>query len=223
MALRLNSVRKLSTIALALGEDRTRKELIPFLADSNDDEDEVRPPTDTMAYQEPPQGQSHKDFSISHSLIDPRSNCLSAQALAVALGWSNPPQTSLHCLLQVLLALAEELGRFVPYVGGPARAHVLLHPLEGLSAVEETVVRERTVQSLNEVGAELPESSVSEYFVPLVKVSQALPCHTSEPAAQSGRSKQLLGSQASPNNSSHAVHASSDLPSVCWRVETGGN
>ena len=29
--LRLNSIKKLSTIALALGVERTRKELIPFL------------------------------------------------------------------------------------------------------------------------------------------------------------------------------------------------
>ena len=43
VALRLNSVKRLGTIALALGEERTRNELIPFLTDSNDDEDEVRP------------------------------------------------------------------------------------------------------------------------------------------------------------------------------------
>lgn len=41
ITLRLNSIRKLSTIALALGEDRTVRELIPFLKDSTDDEDEV--------------------------------------------------------------------------------------------------------------------------------------------------------------------------------------
>ncbi|KAL4376023.1 hypothetical protein GQ457_02G016810 [Hibiscus cannabinus] len=39
--LRLNSIRKLSTIARALGEERTRKELIPFLCENNDDDDEV--------------------------------------------------------------------------------------------------------------------------------------------------------------------------------------
>lgn len=38
---RLNSIRKLSTIALALGVERTRSELIPFLADTIYDEDEV--------------------------------------------------------------------------------------------------------------------------------------------------------------------------------------
>ncbi|XP_065920577.1 serine/threonine-protein phosphatase 2A 65 kDa regulatory subunit A alpha isoform-like [Dysidea avara] len=39
--LRLNSIRKLSTIALALGDERTRTELLPFLTDTLDDDDEV--------------------------------------------------------------------------------------------------------------------------------------------------------------------------------------
>nr|VDD38445.1 unnamed protein product [Brassica oleracea] len=86
--LRLNSIRRLSTIARALGEERTRKELIPFLSENNDDDDEV------------------------------------------------------------LLAMAEELGVFIPYVGGVEHAHVLLPPLETLSTVEETCVREKAVESL---------------------------------------------------------------------------
>ena len=44
---------------------------------------------------------------------------------------------------EVLLALADELGNFVDFVGGPAFAHILLGPLENLAAVEETVVREK--------------------------------------------------------------------------------
>ena len=115
VALRLNSVKRLSTIAMALGEDRTRKELIPFLSESNDDEDEV------------------------------------------------------------LLAMADELGSFVPYVGGPSYGHYLLPPLEGLAIVEETVVRDRAVDSLNKVGALLPDSSISDHLVPLIKVR--LPLH----------------------------------------------
>ena len=39
--LRLNSIKKLSTIALSLGVERTRSELIPFLTDTIYDEDEV--------------------------------------------------------------------------------------------------------------------------------------------------------------------------------------
>ena len=41
VALRINSMQKLGTIAVALGEKRTRDELIPFLSESIDDEDEV--------------------------------------------------------------------------------------------------------------------------------------------------------------------------------------
>ncbi len=43
VTLRLNSVKRLTMIAMALGEERTRNELVPFLAESNDDEDEVPP------------------------------------------------------------------------------------------------------------------------------------------------------------------------------------
>ena len=82
--LRLNAIHRISTIALALGPDRARDELIPFLQDSVDDEDEV------------------------------------------------------------LLALAEELGKdFEEYIGGPEYGHLLLGPLENLSAVEETLVRDK--------------------------------------------------------------------------------
>lgn len=83
VVLRLNAIRRLSTIALALGEERCRDELVPFLMESLDDEDEV------------------------------------------------------------LLALAEELGNFTEYVGGPQWAHLLLSPLENLAAVEETLVRDK--------------------------------------------------------------------------------
>jgi hypothetical protein len=82
--LRLNAIHSIPTIALALGPDRAREELIPFLLESVDDEDEV------------------------------------------------------------LLALAEELGKsFEQYVGGNEHAHVILGPLENLSTVEETLVREK--------------------------------------------------------------------------------
>lgn len=39
--LRLNAIHRLSTIALALGPQRAREDLIPFLQDNLDDEDEV--------------------------------------------------------------------------------------------------------------------------------------------------------------------------------------
>merc|ERR1719327_1048548 len=41
MQLRLNSIQHLSTIAKTLGPERTREELIPFLQEIIDDDDEV--------------------------------------------------------------------------------------------------------------------------------------------------------------------------------------
>lgn len=109
--LRLNSIRRLSTIARALGEERTRNELIPFLTENNDDNDEV------------------------------------------------------------LLAMAEELGDFIPYVGGQEHAHVLLPPLETLCTVEETCVRGKAVESLCRIGSQMKENDMIDWFIPLVKVT----------------------------------------------------
>ncbi|OAA68146.1 protein phosphatase 2a 65kd regulatory sububit [Niveomyces insectorum RCEF 264] len=112
--LRLNAIHRLSTIALALGAERTRDELIPFLDESVEDEDEV------------------------------------------------------------LVALSEELGGFIEYVGGPEWGHVLLSPLENLAAIEEPVVRDKAVESLNKICDELSPKQVEEYFVPLtVRLSKA--------------------------------------------------
>mmetsp|Transcript_68580 Transcript_68580/g.185262 ORF Transcript_68580/g.185262 Transcript_68580/m.185262 type:complete len:599 (-) Transcript_68580:68-1864(-) len=85
---RLRSIRSLGTIATALGPERTREELLPFLQDVLDDEDELQ------------------------------------------------------------AALAEELGRGVPWVGGPRHAHALAAPLEELCSQEEISVREKAVESL---------------------------------------------------------------------------
>ncbi|KAF7506048.1 hypothetical protein GJ744_012295 [Endocarpon pusillum] len=112
--LRLNAIHRLSTIALALGPERTRDELIPFLDDSVEDEDEV------------------------------------------------------------LTALSEELGNFVEYVGGPEYGHVLLSPLENLAAIEEPLVRDKAVESLNKICDQLSSTQVEEYFIPLiVRLSKA--------------------------------------------------
>ncbi|TKA75305.1 hypothetical protein B0A55_07611 [Friedmanniomyces simplex] len=112
--LRLNAIRRLSTIALALGPERTRDELIPFLDESVEDEDEV------------------------------------------------------------LTALSEELGNFVEYVGGPEYGHVLLSPLENLATIEEPLVRDKAVESLNKICDQLSQQQIEQYFIPLtVRLSKA--------------------------------------------------
>lgn len=71
----------------------------------------------------------------------------------------------------MLLAEAEQLGNFVPYVGGPQYGHLLLPLLETLSTVEETVVRDKAVESLGKVGSQLPDASLNDQFIPLIRVS----------------------------------------------------
>ncbi|KAF2721238.1 MgPP2AregA, protein phosphatase 2A regulatory alpha sub-unit [Polychaeton citri CBS 116435] len=112
--LRLNAIRRLSTIALALGPERTREELIPFLDESVEDEDEV------------------------------------------------------------LTALSDELGGFVEYVGGPDYGHVLLSPLENLSTIEEPLVRDKAVESLNKICEQLSQEQIEQHFIPLaLRLSKA--------------------------------------------------
>ncbi|KAG2782601.1 hypothetical protein JG687_00000915 [Phytophthora cactorum] len=104
---RIKAMRRLRTVAQALGPERTRSDLLPFLREATEDEDEV------------------------------------------------------------LVALAEELGGFVDLVGGAEHAAALVEPLEVLAGVEETVVRDRAVQSLQKVVAVLPNAG--DVMVPLAK------------------------------------------------------
>jgi serine/threonine-protein phosphatase 2A regulatory subunit A len=99
--LRLLATKQLDTIAIALGPERTREELIPFLTESVDDEDEI------------------------------------------------------------ILALAGQLGsKFIPLVGGPEYAYVLLVPLEMLAGVEETAVRDKVSCDSPFIYTHLPHSAV---------------------------------------------------------------
>eukprot|EP01138_Halocafeteria_seosinensis_P002055 gb/GECG01002104.1/.p1 GENE.gb/GECG01002104.1/~~gb/GECG01002104.1/.p1 ORF type:complete len:615 (+),score=93.63 gb/GECG01002104.1/:1-1845(+) len=106
---RLNSMQKLTVIAEALGPQRTRDELLPFLGSSIDDDDEV------------------------------------------------------------LVAMAEQLGQLVPYIGGNEYAYKLLGPLEKLAHVEEMAVRDKTIEGLNKIASEMPTKDLVSYFVPLIK------------------------------------------------------
>ena len=155
--LQLNSIRRLKTIALALGEERTRKELVPFLTDSTDDEDEV------------------------------------------------------------LQAIAEELGDFVPYVGGPGHAHTLLPPLEATSTVEETVVRDAAVEALCKVGRAMSPAEVTSHFLPLLKVRAV--CAQPAAAAPDGPPGLASHSGADENTLPALPPHSASLPPSSGRPE----
>ncbi|KAK7323999.1 hypothetical protein VNO77_27504 [Canavalia gladiata] len=70
---------------------------------------------------------------------------------------------------EVLLIMAEELGVFIPYVGGVEHTNVLLPPLGTLCTVEETYVRDKSVESLCRIVAQMREQDLVEHFIPLVK------------------------------------------------------
>ncbi|CDS43730.1 Serine:threonine protein phosphatase 2A 65 kDa [Echinococcus multilocularis] len=106
---RLNSIQRLSTIALALGPEKTRVQLIPFLIDS------------------------------------------------------------IYDVEDVMVAIAEELGRFVPYVGGVSYAPCIINPLESLALVEDANVREKAVQSLRLLAREHTDRDLQEQMFPLVR------------------------------------------------------
>lgn len=61
---------------------------------------------------------------------------------------------------EVLVALSEELGGFVEYVGGSQWGHVLLSPLENLAAIEEPVVRDKVRSTF--LALSLPQLPVSD-------------------------------------------------------------
>lgn len=70
---------------------------------------------------------------------------------------------------EVLLALAEQLATFTPLIGGPEYVNILIPPLESLATVEETVVRDKAVESLRQIAADHSNADLENYFVPLVK------------------------------------------------------
>jgi len=60
---------------------------------------------------------------------------------------------------EVQMSLANCLGSLVKYVGGPEFAHVLLGPLKILASAEESIVRERAIESMGAVCGQIPSSS----------------------------------------------------------------
>ncbi len=68
----------------------------------------------------------------------------------------------------MLLALAEQLGTFTPLVGGAEHVNCLFPPLESLATVEETIVRDKAVESLRAIAEEHSSSDLESHFVPLV-------------------------------------------------------
>lgn len=108
MSARVAAANRLEAVASVLGEQRTREELLPFVTDGTDDDDEV------------------------------------------------------------LLALANSLGKLIPLVGGGSHAQALLPPLELLLTVEENTVRDAASASTLLVADALPEDTFLDKYVSML-------------------------------------------------------
>lgn len=106
----VNAARRVNTIALGMGEDRARSELIPFLRQRVDE---------------------YTD--------------------------------------EILLAIAEAAGGLVKAIGGGEHAHMLIPLLEALAEKEETIVRQKAVESLVQVGKSMPASTLQSEMKELLK------------------------------------------------------
>merc|ERR1719240_385124 len=109
LPVRLNAIQNLGTIAIALGPERTREELIPFMQELIDDDDDI------------------------------------------------------------LMAMAEQLGQGVEWVGGSTHAHALLPPLEDLCNVEEVQVRDKATATLRIIVGQMSNDQVQRHFCALIK------------------------------------------------------
>lgn len=106
---RVEAMQKLDTIAIALGPERTRKELLPFLHDvAQDDEEEV--------------------FTV----------------------------------------LGAKLGEFIPLIGGHEYCEPLIEILTILASMEEPLVRDKAIESLNQISQELNQDEINNVFLGLI-------------------------------------------------------
>lgn len=107
---RVDAMQKLDTIAIALGPERTVKELLPFLNDvAQDDEEEV--------------------FAV----------------------------------------LASKLGDFIPLIGGAENSKPLISILTILASMEEPIVRDKAVDSLNKIASQLNNLELQTIFLQLIQ------------------------------------------------------
>lgn len=107
---RVEAMQKLDTIAIALGPERTLNELLPFLNEvAQDDEEEV--------------------FAV----------------------------------------LATKLGDFVPLIGGHQNCEPLILILIVLASMEEPIVRNKAIDSLNKISLELNNHEIESIFLKIIK------------------------------------------------------
>ncbi|KAJ8928289.1 hypothetical protein NQ314_019155 [Rhamnusium bicolor] len=70
---------------------------------------------------------------------------------------------------EILLNLSEQLKQFIPLVGGYEHSRPVLDVLMKLCNTDETIVRDKTVETLKNIGENLSKDLTEELFVPVVE------------------------------------------------------
>lgn len=75
----------------------------------------------------------------------------------------------IDCNPELMMNLAEQLGRLSEYVGDDESSMHLLKPLELILPADDSIVREKAVASMKIVSKKITQAAVYEEFMPLVK------------------------------------------------------
>ena len=75
----------------------------------------------------------------------------------------------IDCNPELMMNLAEQLGRLSEYVGDDESSMHLLKPLELILPADDSIVREKAVASMKIVSKKITEAAVYEKYMPLVK------------------------------------------------------
>lgn len=70
---------------------------------------------------------------------------------------------------ELMLNLAEQLGKLTEFLGDDSNSVHLLKPLELILSSDDSVVREKAVSSLKIVGEKINEETIYTEYMPLVK------------------------------------------------------
>lgn len=75
----------------------------------------------------------------------------------------------IDCNPELMLNLADQLGKLCEHLGAEEHSVHLLKPLELILASDDSVVREKAIASLKAVGERISEESIRLEYMPLVK------------------------------------------------------
>ena len=75
----------------------------------------------------------------------------------------------IDCNPELMMNLAEQLGKLTDFLGTDENCSHLMKPLELILCSDDTVVREKAVASLKIVGSKITQIAVNLEFMPLIK------------------------------------------------------